>query len=66
MIMAYQNSDGMVAGYVVMPDVDYEKIKTLVLKIIEERFNVDTVFSPKESIKISWKQMKSKQMLDRL
>ena len=51
-IMAYQNPEGISNGHVVVPAVDYEKIKSFVLKIIEERINVDTAFSPKESTKI--------------
>ena len=51
-IMAYQNPEGIPSGHVVVPSVDYEKIKSFVLKIIEEKINVDTAFSPKESPKI--------------
>ena len=51
-IMAYQNPEGISSGHVVVPAVDYEKIKSFVLKIIEEKINVDTAFSPKESPKI--------------
>ena len=51
-IMAYQNPEGISGGHVVVPAVDYEKIKSFVLKIIEERINVDTAFRLKESPKI--------------
>ncbi|MBR2037808.1 MAG: hypothetical protein IKJ39_12545 [Lachnospiraceae bacterium] len=36
-IMAYQNTDGVVSGHVVVPAVDYEKIRAFVLKVLEER-----------------------------
>ena len=42
-IMAYQNPEGISGGHVVVPAVDYEKIKSFVLKIIEEKINVDTI-----------------------
>ena len=61
-IMAYQNPEGMSKEHVVVPAVDYEKIKTFVLKIIEERINVDTAFSPKESPKI--KQQTKEEQVD--
>ena len=51
-IMAYQNPEGISGGHVVVPAVDYEKIKSFVLKIIEERINAGTAFRPKESPKI--------------
>ena len=51
-IMAYQNPRVVASGHVVVPAVDYEEIQAFVLKIIEERFNTDTVFSQKESPKI--------------
>ena len=51
-IMAYQNPEGGSSGHVVVPAVDYEKIKSFVLKIIEEKINVNTAFGPKESPRI--------------
>jgi len=51
-IMAYQNPIGAGSGQVVVSAIDYEKIRTFVLKIIEERINVDTAFGPKKSPKI--------------
>ena len=38
-IMAYQNPEGMTTGHVVMPAVDYEKIRACVLQVLEERGN---------------------------
>lgn len=50
-IMAYQNPESFPKGNVVMPAVDYEKIKTFVLKVIEEKFNVNPETVPKEKNK---------------
>lgn len=36
-IMAYQNPSGVVSGHVVVPTVDYEKIKAFVLQVLDER-----------------------------
>lgn len=41
-IIAYQNLEGMTPGHVVMPAVDYEKIRAFVLQVLEERGNADT------------------------
>ena len=41
-IMAYQNPEGMTTGHVVVPTVDYEKIKAFVLHVLEERGNAGT------------------------
>lgn len=41
-IMAYQNPGGVVSGHVVVPAVDYEKIRAFVLQVLEERGNDDT------------------------
>ena len=41
-IMAYQNSEGVASGHVVVPVVDYEKIRAFVLQVLEERRNDDT------------------------
>lgn len=35
--MAYQNPEGISNGHVVVPSVDYEKIRTFVLQVMEER-----------------------------
>jgi len=35
-IMAYQNPGGAVSGHVVVPAVDYEKIRAFVLQVLEE------------------------------
>ena len=35
-IMAYQNPGGVASGHVVVPAVDYEKIKAFVLQVLEE------------------------------
>ena len=47
-IMAYQNPEGISNGHVVVPAVDYEKIKSFVLKIIEERININADSGTKE------------------
>lgn len=39
-IMAYQNPEGINTGHVVMPAVDYEKIRAFVLQVLEERGTV--------------------------
>ena len=39
-IMAYQNPSGVVSGHVVVPTVDYEKIKAFVLQVLDDRGNV--------------------------
>lgn len=36
-IMAYQNLGGVASGHVVVPAVDYEKIRAFVLQVLEER-----------------------------
>ena len=36
-IMAYQNPEGVAVGHVVMPAVDYEKIRAYVLQVMEEK-----------------------------
>lgn len=41
-IMAYQNPEGMATGHVVVPAVDYEKIRAFVLQVLEERGNAGT------------------------
>ena len=41
-IMAYQNPEGVATGHVVVPTVDYEKIRAFVLQVLEERGNADT------------------------
>ena len=41
-IMAYQNPEGMTTGHVVVPTVDYEKIRAFVLQVLEERGNAGT------------------------
>lgn len=38
-IMAYQNPDGVTTGHMVVPAVDYEKIRHFVLQVLEERGN---------------------------
>lgn len=48
-IMAYQNPEGISGGHVVVPAVDYEKIKSFVLKIIEERININSDSGTKDS-----------------
>lgn len=45
-VIAYQNPDGVSAGQVVVPAVDYEKIRAFVLKVIEEKINIDAVLNP--------------------
>ena len=40
-IMAYQNPGGVASGHGVVPAVDHEKIKSFVLKIIEERISIN-------------------------
>lgn len=39
-IMAYQNPDGVTKGHVVVPMVDYEKIRAFVFQVLDERGNV--------------------------
>ena len=39
-IMAYQNSEGVASGHVVVPTVDYEKIRAFVMQVLEERGTV--------------------------
>ena len=46
--MAYQNPEGISNGHVVVPAVDYEKIKSFVLKIIEERISINADSGMKE------------------
>ena len=41
-IMAYQNPEGMTTGHVVVPTVDYEKIRAFVLQVLEERGDAST------------------------
>ena len=43
-IMAYQNPEGMTMGHVVVPAVDYEKIRAFVLQVLEERGKVREPF----------------------
>jgi len=38
-IIAYQNQEGVASGHVVVPAVDYEKIRAYVLQLLEERGN---------------------------
>lgn len=47
-IMAYQNPEGISSGHVIVPAVDYEKIKSFVLKLIEERININVDSGTKE------------------
>ena len=54
-IMAYQNPEGISGGHVVVPAVDYEKIKSFVLKIIEERININSDSGTKEIPRIKQK-----------
>lgn len=39
-IMAYQNPSGVASGNVVVPTVDYEKIRAFVLQVLDEKGNV--------------------------
>ena len=50
-IMAYQNPEGISGGHVVVPAIDYEKIKAFVLKIIEERININAGSGTKEMLR---------------
>lgn len=47
-IMAYQNPEGVASGHMVVPSVDYEKIRMFVLQVLEERGNDDTPFHMKK------------------
>ena len=49
-IMAYQNPEGITTGHVVVPAVDYEKIRAFVLQVLEER---GTAGTPSRMEKIS-------------
>lgn len=60
-IMAYQNPEGISNGHVVVPAVDYEKIKSFVLKIIEERININTDSGMKEIPRIK-REVKEEQV----
>lgn len=35
-IMAYQNPEGVASGHIVVPAVDYEKIRAFVLQVLDE------------------------------
>lgn len=54
-IMAYQNPEGATSGHVVVPTVDYEKIRAFVLQVLEERGNDDT---PSRMEKISVQELR--------
>ena len=43
-IMAYQNPEGVASGHIVVPAVDYEKIRAFVLQVLDERRNVNEPF----------------------
>ena len=60
-IMAYQNPEGISNGHVVVPAVDYEKIKSFVLKIIEERININADSGMKEIPRIK-REVKEEQV----
>ena len=42
-IMAYQNPEGVATGHVVVPAVDYEKIRAFVLQILAERTSTSEI-----------------------
>ena len=60
-IMAYQNPEGISNGHVVVPAVDYEKIKSFVLKIIEERISINADSGMKEIQRIK-REVKEEQV----
>lgn len=60
-IMAYQNPEGISNGHVVVPAVDYEKIKSFVLKIIEERISINADSGMKEIPRIK-REVKEEQV----
>ena len=60
-IMAYQNPEGISNGHVVVPAVDYEKIKSFVLKIIEERIRINADSGMKEIPRIE-REVKEEQV----
>ena len=60
-IMAYQNPEGISNGHVVVPAVDYEKIKSFVLKIIEERISINSDSGMKEIPRIK-REVKEEQV----
>ena len=60
-IMAYQNPEGISGGHVVVPAVDYEKIKSFVQKIIEERISINADSGMKEIPRIK-REVKEEQV----
>jgi len=52
-IMTYQNPEGVASGHIVVPAVDYEKIRAFVLQVLEERGNAGT---PSRMEKISMQE----------
>ena len=61
-IMAYQNPIGAGSGQVVAYTIDYEKIRTFVLKVIEEKSNAETAYVTKENPTLS--QKKTEEQVD--